>query len=83
MWFSRREDHGAHMIQNLFWLASLSYLVDIFGMLNILIITLQGCGIDIFEATSKITSFKQKLEDLVKEIFSNNLQNLKTLYVYK
>ena len=79
VWFNGREEHRANMIQNLFWLARLAYLVDIFGMLNVLNITLQGCGIDIFEATSKITSFKQKLESLEKEICSNNLQNLKTL----
>ena len=82
MWFNGREDHRANMIQNLFWLARLAYLVDIFGMLNVLNITLQGCGIDIFEATSKITSFKQKLESLEKEICSNNLQNLKTLQTF-
>ena len=51
-------------------------------MLNVLNITLQGCGIDIFEATSKITSFKQKLESLEKEICSNNLQNLKMLQTF-
>ena len=72
----------ANMIQNLFWLAKLAYLLDIFGMLNVLNITLQGRGIDIFEATSKITSFKQKLESLEKEICSNNLQNLKTLQTF-
>ena len=78
-WFNGREDHTAHMIQNLFWLARLTYLVNIFGMPNMLNITLIGCGIDILEETSKITSFKQKLESLEKEICSNNLQNLKTL----
>ena len=72
MWFNGREDHRANMIQNLFWLARLAYLVDIFGMLNVLNITLQECEIYIFEATSKITSFKQKLESLEKEICSNN-----------
>ena len=82
VWFNRREDHRANMIQNLFWLARLAYLVDIFGMLNVLNITLQGCGINIFEATSKITSFKQKLESLKKEIYTNNLQNLKTLQTF-
>ena len=79
VWFNGREEHRANMIQNLFWLARLAFLVDIFGMLNVLNITLQGCGIDIFEATSKITLFKQKLESLEKEICSNNVQNLKTL----
>ena len=78
VWCNGREDHRAHIIQNLFWLARLAYLVDIFGMLNVLNITLQGCGIDIFEVTSKITSFKQKLKSLEKEICSNNLKNLKT-----
>ena len=34
------------MIQNLFLLARLAFLVDIFGMPNVLNITLQGCGID-------------------------------------
>ena len=82
MWFNGREDHRAHMIQNLFWLARLVYLVDIFGMLNVLNITLQARGIDIFEATSKITSFKQKLESLEKEICSSNLQNSKTLQTF-
>ena len=82
VWFNGREDHRADMIQNLFWLARLAYFVDIFGMLNVLKITLKGCGIDIFEATSKITSFKQKLESLEKEICSNNLQNLKTLQIF-
>ena len=67
VWFNGREDHRAHMIQNLFWRARLAYLVDIFGMLNVLKITPQGCGIDIFEATSKITSFKQNLESLKKK----------------
>ena len=42
VWFNGREDHRANMIQNLFWLARLAYLVDIFGMLNVLNITLQG-----------------------------------------
>ena len=79
VWFNGRENHRAHMIQNLFWLAKLAYLVDIFSMLNVLNITLQRCGIDILEATSKITSFKQKLESLEKEICSNNLKNLKML----
>ena len=82
VWLNGREDHRDNMIQNLFWLAKLAYLLDIFGMLNMLNITLQGCGIDIFEATSKITSFKQKLESLEKEICSNNLQNLKTLQTF-
>ena len=82
VWFNGREDHRAHMIQNLFWLARLAYLVNIFGMLNMLNITLQGCGIDILEAISKITSFKQKLESLKKEICSNNLQNLKTFQTF-
>ena len=82
LWFNGREDNIANMIQNLFWLARLAYLVDIFGMLNVLNITLQGCGIDIFEATFKITSFKQKLESLEKEICSNNLQNLKTFQTF-
>ena len=77
VWFNGREERRANMIQNLFLLARLAFLVDIFGMLNVLNITLQGCEIDIFEATSKITSFKQKLESLEKEICSNNLQNLK------
>ena len=36
VWFSGREDHRAHMIQNLFWLSRLAYHVDIFGMLNTL-----------------------------------------------
>ena len=70
------------MIQNLFWLARLAYLVDIFGILNVLNITPQGRGIDIFEVTSKITSLKQKLESLEKEICSNNLQNLKMLQTF-
>ena len=82
VWFNGREGHRANMIQNLFWLSRLAYLVDIFGMLNVLNITLQGCGIDIFEASSKITSFKQKLESLEKEICGNNLQNLKTLQTF-
>ena len=73
-----REDHRAHLIQTLFWLARLDYFIDIFVMLNVLNISLQECGIDIFEATSKSTSFKQKLESLKKEICSNNIQNLKT-----
>ena len=64
--FNGRENHRAHMIQNLFSLVRLAYLVDIFGMHNVLNITLQRCGIDIFEATSKITSFKQKLKSLEK-----------------
>ena len=82
MWFNEQEDDRAHMIQNLFSLARLAYLVDIFGMLNVLNITLQECGIDIFEATSKITSFKQKLKSLEKEICSSNLQNLKTFQTF-
>ena len=68
VWFNGREDHSTHMIQNLFWLARLAYLVDIFGALNVLNIILQGSEIDIFEATSKITSFKQKLESLEKNL---------------
>ena len=79
VWFNGREKNRANMIQNLFWLARLAYLVDIFCMLNMLNITLQGCGIDIFEATFKITSFEQKPKSLEKEICSSNLQNLKTL----
>ena len=62
MWFNRREDHRAHLIQDLFWLARLAYLVDIFGVLSVLNITLQGCEINIFEAISKITSFEEKLK---------------------
>ena len=79
VWYNGGEDHRAHMIQNLLWLDRLAYLVNIFGRPNVLNITLQGYGIDILKATSKITSFKQKLESLKKEICSNNLQNLKTL----
>ena len=45
MWFNGREDYRAHLIQDLFWLARPAYLVDIFGILNVLNITLQGCGI--------------------------------------
>lgn len=82
VWFNGREEDRANTLQNLFWLARLDYLVNIFGMLNMLNNTLQGCGIDIFEATSKITSFKQKLESLEKEICSNNLQNLKMLQTF-
>ena len=48
-------------------------------MLNII---LQECGIAIFEATSKITSFKQKLESFGKEICRNNQQNLKTFQTF-
>ena len=62
MWFNGGEDHRAHLIQDLFWLARLAYLVDIFGMLNVLNITLKGCEITIFKATSKITSLKEKLK---------------------
>ena len=60
MWFNGPEDHRANMIQNLFWLARLAHLVYVLGMLNVLKITLQGRGIDMFETTSKVTSFKQK-----------------------
>ena len=42
MWFNGRDDHRAHMIQNLFWFARLAYLVDIFGMLNELNITVSA-----------------------------------------
>ena len=79
VWFNGREDHRACLIQDLFWLARLAYLVDILGMLNI---TLQGYGIDVFEATSKITSFKEKLQTLEKEICNNNLKTLKTLQTF-
>ena len=34
VWFNGREEHRAHMIQNLFWLARLAYLVDILGTLK-------------------------------------------------
>ena len=79
MWFNGREDHRAHLIQDLFWLARLAYLVDIFGFLNVLNIALQECRIDMFEATSKITSVKEKLQRLEEEICNNNLKTLKTL----
>ena len=72
----------AQLIQDLFWLARLVYLVDIFGMLNVLNITLQGCETDIFEATSKITSFKEKLQSLEEEICNNNLKTLKALQTF-
>ena len=55
-----KEDYRAHTIQDLFWLASLAYLVDIVGRSYVLNIILKGCGIDIFEATSKLISFKEK-----------------------
>ena len=42
VWFNGLEEHRANMIQNLFWLARLAFLVDIFGMLNVFNITLQG-----------------------------------------
>ena len=45
--FNRREDHRAHLIQELFWLARLAYLVDIFVMLNMLNIILQRRRFDI------------------------------------
>jgi len=50
-----------HLFRDLFWLARLAYLVDIFNQLNL---TLQGCEIDIFEATSKIASFKYVIQNL-------------------
>lgn len=82
VWFNERDDHKAHLIQDLFWLARLAYLVDIFGMLNELNTTLQGKRIDIIEATSKITSFKQKIQILKEEICSNSLKSLKTLQTF-
>ena len=42
VWFNGREDHRAHLIQDLFWLARLAYLVDIFGLLNVLNIALHS-----------------------------------------
>ena len=68
VWFNGREDHRTHLIQDLFWLARLTYLVDIFGLLDVLNIAQQECRIDMFEATSKITSFKEKLQSLEEEI---------------
>ena len=82
VWFNRREDHRAHLIQNLFWLARPAYLVDIFGLLNVLKITLQGCRIDKFEETSKIISLKKKLQNLEEEICNNNPKILKTLQTF-
>ena len=79
VWFNGREDHRAHLIQDLFWLARLTYLVDIFGLLNVLNIALQECRIDKFEETSKITSGKEKLQSLEEEICNNNLKTLTTL----
>ena len=79
VWFIGREDHRAHLIQDLFWLARLAYLVDIFGLLNVLNIALLECRIDMFEATSKITSVKEKLQSLEEEICNNNLKTLTTL----
>ena len=46
VWFNGREDHQAHLIQDLFWLARLAYLVDIFGLVTVLNIALQECRID-------------------------------------
>ena len=43
-------------------------------MLNMLNITVQGCGIDIFEATSKITSITEKLQSSEDESCNNNLK---------
>ena len=40
VWFNGPEDYRAYLIQDLFWLARLAYLVDIFGILNELNITL-------------------------------------------
>ena len=42
VWFNGREDHRAHLIQDLFWLVRLAYLVDIFGLLNVLNIALHS-----------------------------------------
>ena len=41
-WFNGREDHRAHLIQNLYWLDRVACLVDIFGMLYVLNTTYKG-----------------------------------------
>ena len=69
------------LIQDLFWLVRLAFLVNIFGVLNVLNITWQGCKIDMFEATFKITSFKQKRKNLEEEI-CNRIKTLKTLQTF-
>ena len=48
--------------QDNFWLAKLSSLCSIFGRTNQLNLSLQGKGSDVFEAHSKIETFKQKLK---------------------
>ena len=63
MWLNRQNDYRTHLVQNLFWLAKLAYLFDIFGMLDILNIIIQECENDIFEATFKITLFKQNVKE--------------------
>ena len=42
-----KKDHRGPLIQDLLWLAWLAYPVDIFGILSMLNITLQGCGINL------------------------------------
>ena len=51
-------------------------------MLKVLNIILKRCKIDIFEVISKITSFKQKIQNLEKEICSNHLKTLKKLQIF-
>jgi len=49
-----------------------SHSGDIFNQLKH---TLSSCGIDIFEATSKITLFKHEIKNFEEEIYINNLMS--------
>jgi len=41
-----------------------------------------GCGIDIFEAASKITLLKHVIQNIEEEIYNKNPMNLKTLQTF-
>ena len=60
----------------------MSYLTDVYGILNRFNCSLQNEDSNIFSATSQISSFKQKLQTIKKEVETNNFSSFKILHEF-
>ena len=79
-WFEEQNDEKGIILKNKHWLGRLAYLTDVYGMLNRLNCGLQNEDSNIFSATSQISSFKQKLQTIKKEVETNNFSSFKFLH---
>lgn len=62
------------------WLAKLSYLVDIFNVLNALNLSMQGPDMNIMNSHDKISAFKKKLRIWSKRVNENIFHMFPTLF---